>query len=205
MTTSTRSDTRARILDAAERLILEVGYTATSVDRIIAEVGVTKGAFFYHFKTKHDLARALVQRNAASDLARLDAYAARARELAADPLQSLLVFIGLYGEMVEAMADDPNPGCLFASFCYESGQFDAEVLRPLEDVIVGWRVKLADWLREAAAAHPPVRKIDPESLADLLTVIFEGAFVLVRSTGDQRAFATQLRHYRSYLELLFGL
>ncbi|MFO7609601.1 MAG: TetR/AcrR family transcriptional regulator [Candidatus Krumholzibacteriia bacterium] len=198
-----RPDTRERILETAEGLILQNGYAATSVDRIIEAVGITKGAFFYHFKTKSDMARALVERNAALDLERLAAHAARARKLSPDPLQSLLVFLGLFIEEAEAAAD-ANPGCLFASFCYESGQFEPEVLARIEQVIVAWRELLAAWLAEAAAAHPPVRPLDTASLADMLTVVYEGAFVVARTLRDARVFPDQLRHYRSYLELLFG-
>ncbi len=202
MATRTRTNTRERILETAERLILTNGYAATSVDRIITGVGITKGAFFYHFKTKNDMARALIRHYADLDLARLDEYATRAWALSSDPLQSLLVFIGLYQEMVAGMTDE-NPGCLFASFCYESGQFDDEVLQTLDDVIIAWRERIADWLREAAAAHPPVRPVDLDSLADMLTVVFEGAFVVARSTRSPGVFAEQLQHYRQYLELLF--
>jgi TetR/AcrR family transcriptional regulator, transcriptional repressor for nem operon len=197
-----RTNARERILDSAEILILESGYAATSVDRIIEKVGITKGAFFYHFKTKNDMARALVDRNASLDLARLEEFAARARKLASDPLQSFLVFVGLYQEMAEQLTNT-SPGCLFASFCYESGQFEGEVMDVIEDVILQWRVKLADWLREAADAHPPVRPFDPDSLADLFTVVFEGAFVLGRSLKNAQIFAEQLRHFRTYVELLF--
>jgi len=202
MATKAGISTRERILDTAESLILHSGYAATSVDRIIEDVGITKGAFFYHFKTKNDMARALVDRNARLDLDRLDEYADRARKLASDPLQSLLVFLGLYLEVAEQMTE-ASPGCLFASFCYESGQFEGEVLDVIEDVILKWRAKLAAWLREAAEAHPPVRPVDPESLADMLTVVFEGAFVVARSIDSPRLFADQLRHYRTYVEILF--
>jgi TetR/AcrR family transcriptional repressor of nem operon len=74
----------------------------------------------------------------------------------------------------------------------------------LEHVIVAWRERIAAWLEEAAAAHPPVRPFDAESLADMLTVVFEGALVVARSMQDRRMFAAQVRHYRTYIELLFG-
>ncbi|MEJ7721594.1 MAG: TetR/AcrR family transcriptional regulator [Ilumatobacteraceae bacterium] len=50
--------TRERILDAAERLVIENGFSATSVDSVIDESSSSKGAFFHHFATKEKLARA---------------------------------------------------------------------------------------------------------------------------------------------------
>jgi TetR/AcrR family transcriptional repressor of nem operon len=46
-------------------------------------------------------------------------------------------------------------------------------------------------------------EVDIDSLADEVTVIFEGAFILGRVLDDRTTFAEQLRHYRNYLELLF--
>jgi TetR/AcrR family transcriptional repressor of nem operon len=43
-----------------------------------------------------------------------------------------------------------------------------------------------------------------DSLADMMTVVFEGAFILSRTLKEPQAFAEQLRHYRQYLELLFA-
>ncbi len=63
--------TRERILDAAEHLVIENGYAATSVDQVIAASGTSKGAFFHHFDSKRDLARALVERYVEADLAHL--------------------------------------------------------------------------------------------------------------------------------------
>ena len=50
------SDSRTRLLDAAMHVIRAQGYSATTVDDICSEAGLTKGAFFYHFKSKEDLA-----------------------------------------------------------------------------------------------------------------------------------------------------
>ncbi|MCG8100497.1 MAG: TetR/AcrR family transcriptional regulator, partial [Candidatus Thiodiazotropha taylori] len=59
--------TRNKIMDVAQQMVLNVGLTGTSVDKVIDEAGVTKGTFFYHFKTKHDLAAALIERYADQD------------------------------------------------------------------------------------------------------------------------------------------
>jgi TetR/AcrR family transcriptional regulator, transcriptional repressor for nem operon len=55
-------DTRGRILDAAEASVLEKGFAATSIEELIAAVGITKSGFFYHFKDKGELAKALLTR-----------------------------------------------------------------------------------------------------------------------------------------------
>jgi TetR/AcrR family transcriptional repressor of nem operon len=203
MAPSTRGNTRARILDAAEHLIMRDGFAGTSIDAVIGRVGVTKGAFFYHFKSKAEMARALVVRNQASDAATLERFLAKSSSLSSDPVQRLLVFTALCVEMAE-QTEDPTPGCLFGSFCYESGQFDEDVLAILDEAVLLWRREVSRLISDAIAAEPPVRAVDVESLADMVTVVYEGAFVVARTLGERGVFAAQLRHLRTYFELLWG-
>ena len=58
------TDTKDKILDAAERLIGEQGYAATSLRHVIAEAGVNLAAVHYHFGSKEGLLDALVLRKA---------------------------------------------------------------------------------------------------------------------------------------------
>ncbi|MEV4550445.1 TetR/AcrR family transcriptional regulator [Nonomuraea wenchangensis] len=55
-----RADTRTRIQEVALRLFTEQGYEATSLREIAEELGVTKAALYYHFKTKDDIVASLV-------------------------------------------------------------------------------------------------------------------------------------------------
>src|SRR5688500_20354331 len=77
--------TRERILDAAQALILDHGYGATTVDAVVTRAGITKGAFFHHFGSKAALARALVEREALLERTLPDRLVARARCFAGDP------------------------------------------------------------------------------------------------------------------------
>jgi AcrR family transcriptional regulator len=69
-------DTKQKILDTAERLIGEQGYSGTSLRHIIAEAGVNLAAVHYHFGSKEDLLDHVILRKAvavnAERLARLD-------------------------------------------------------------------------------------------------------------------------------------
>jgi TetR/AcrR family transcriptional repressor of nem operon len=195
--------TRERILDAAQALILDLGFAATTVEAVVGRAGTTKGAFFHHFTSKSELARALVERYAALDRAHLEEGLARAEKLASDPLQQVLLLIAFYEEEFEAMAE-PFPGCLFASYIYEAKLFDEATLEVLRESTLLWRRVLRAKLEEVAAIHPPRREVDMESLADLFYSLSEGAFVMTKTLGDKTLLARQARHLRTYLELLFG-
>ena len=55
------SDTRQRILDVAAELFAEQGYDATSLREIADRMGFTKAALYYHFQSKDDILKALVE------------------------------------------------------------------------------------------------------------------------------------------------
>ena len=52
--------TRRRLLDSAIRLFAEQGYSSTGVKQIIADSGMTGGAFYHHFETKNAVASAIL-------------------------------------------------------------------------------------------------------------------------------------------------
>ena len=56
-----RTDTRARLLDAAVAVVRRDGAGALTLDAVAAEAGVSKGGLLYHFKTKRDLLDAMLE------------------------------------------------------------------------------------------------------------------------------------------------
>jgi len=195
--------TRTNIMNAAEALVLNRGFAATSVDSVIAAAGITKGTFFYHFKAKTDLAVALLQRYADADAGHLDADLARAEELSRDPLQQIVILVGLFKEELSGLSE-PYPGCLYASYCYESGLFEENTLGLISGAMANWRARLRPKFEAAMAAHPPRFAVTADGLADMLLGLFEGAFILSRTLKDPELVAQQLGHYRNYIEMLFG-
>jgi AcrR family transcriptional regulator len=73
------SKTRARILDAAERLLLDEGYAAVTSRRVGVEAGLKSQLVHYYFRTMDDLFVEIFRRRADRDLRRFE------RALAADP------------------------------------------------------------------------------------------------------------------------
>lgn len=78
--------TRTAILDAAERAFCEKGYAVTTIDGISRAAGVTRGAFYWHFRDKADLLGALYARSMLPQ----EQILTTAAEMCSDPLCSLL-------------------------------------------------------------------------------------------------------------------
>lgn len=196
------SITRNKIMDVAQQMVLDVGLSGTSVDKVIDGAGVTRGTFFYHFKTKHDLAAALIERYADQDRHHFDDFMAKAEQLSRDPLQQLLIFVGLFIDMTDQL-EAPFPGCLYASYCYQSGAITRDIRDRMAQMMHFWRDRLADKIETVQAQYPPRIPIEPSQVADHLLTSFEGAFVLSKVMGEPKLASEQLIQCRNYLELLF--
>jgi TetR/AcrR family transcriptional repressor of nem operon len=196
--------TRDRILDAAQQIVLQRGFAATSIDAVLARAPASKGAFFHHFPSKDQLGRALVERYAAADVRMLDELLAAVEAESDDPAQQVIALIGRFEEVAEELAPT-SPGCLFVSFIYESrlaadGQDDV-----IAATILHYRARLLEKLEAAARVHPPAIDVDLPSLADQVFSTFEGGFILARAMDDPGHLRAQLAHLRHYLELLFAV
>ena len=53
---------KAEFLDTAQELFFTKGYEQTAVETIIKKMGLSKGTFYYYFKSKEDLLDALIER-----------------------------------------------------------------------------------------------------------------------------------------------
>jgi AcrR family transcriptional regulator len=84
--------TLAAIILAAATVFAERGYARTTLDMVSVEAGVTKGALYFHFASKHDLANAVI----AAELESLRAEAARVLELARPALETGILLSGIF-------------------------------------------------------------------------------------------------------------
>ena len=190
--------TKEKILDAAEDLVFQHGFAATSLDGVLERAALTKGAFFYHFKSKAELGSALIQRFADRDREFLEETMARAENLSTDPRQQLLIFVGLLVEPFESLAE-PAAGCLFASYIYQKLEFSADVANIAAESILDWRERILEKLGAIGDLDPA---LDLEALADQLTVVVEGSYILSKLLDDPSLLPRQLKHFRRYLEFL---
>jgi len=194
--------TRERILDVATDLALDRGFAGTSLDDVLGEAGVTKGAFYHYFESKADLGRAILDRYATADLETLDRLWNQAERLSRDPLQQVLLFVGLFADLPELATEDP--GCLYATFIYERQLGVDGANDVIQASVLAWRARFRAKLGEVVARYPPRIDVDLDALSDLVFSTSEGAYVVGRATRDPALVRGQLMQVRAYLELLFS-
>jgi AcrR family transcriptional regulator len=94
---------RLELVDVAERLFLERGYERTTVNDVIAAAGVSKGAFYHHFRAKEDLLEAIAERLARQSREAMGAVGADPALNALGRLNGMLNLIRV--RKMEAMPD----------------------------------------------------------------------------------------------------
>jgi TetR/AcrR family transcriptional regulator, transcriptional repressor for nem operon len=196
------SQTQALLMDLAESAILEKGFGATSIEELISAAGITKSGFFYHFRDKTELARALLVRYLDREEVLLNDLFDRADELHDDPLHAFLIGLKLFAEM---MADLPqgHPGCLVAIYCYQERLFDADIVRMNTEAATAWRARFRNHLDLIVAKYPPHDEVDLDALADMVSTIVEGGIIMSKAMKDPKILADQIILFRSYIKLLF--
>lgn len=194
--------TRERLMDIAQDAVVRKGFAATSIDEIIAEAGLTKSGFFYHFRDKNDLAKALLQRYLDDEWTVFHRLFEQADALSEDPLHSFLIFLKLFADL---MADLPggHPGCLVASYVYSEQLFSHEVRTMTTEGHRIWRRRFGERLRTIAARYPPKGDVDLDDLADMLSAVADGGIILSKSLHDPLVLPKQILLYRSFIRATF--
>jgi len=172
--------TRTQIVEAAARLFSAHGYHATGIEDILNATGLTKGAFYHHFRTKQEVAVAAVEAaredyrrylfdhavQQGSPGARVEGWLARVAELNAQPRwRHCLLLATLAAEMTARE-------------------------EPLARAVWTLRQELADGfarlVAEGQAAGEVRRSIRPEVAAAWWLATMMGAVVVIKLGGDAR-------------------
>lgn len=201
MTTQAEA-TRERLLDAAKKLVMSKGFAGTSIDDVLKETGLTKGAFFHHFKSKADLARELVKRYALNDLKLFQEFDRQSQQASDDPLEQVMIFLKLF-EVYISNSKDPAPGCMYAVYTYESRQFDPDVLDFVSDTLRQWTSIYVRKFQDVLDRYQPALPVTARQLAEMIVSVIEGGLILQRAHGDTGTTKRQSEQFRNYLSLLF--
>ncbi|MEB3214370.1 MAG: TetR/AcrR family transcriptional regulator [Leptolyngbyaceae bacterium] len=168
-------NTAQRILDVAQDIVRNRGYSAFSYADISQQVGIRKASIHYHFASKEELVKRLVQRYRDGMARACD----RISKLAATPEQKLMEFANLYRDgLVQHQI------CLCAMLAA-----DFEVLpESIQDEIRGYFQQVEEWLSTLLQqgcddgfwnCSP-----SPEHEAKTFISLFQGAQLLARSAAN---------------------
>jgi TetR/AcrR family transcriptional repressor of nem operon len=191
-------DSKSRLLDAALKVVRTKGYTATRIEDLCAEAGVTKGSFFHHFKSKDDLMLAAV---AHWDAVTGGLFARAPYHDLADPLDRLLAYLEFRKELLAG--DLPDFTCFAGMITQEAYETRPEIVAACARNIAGHARTLETDIREAMRKYGVNADWSAESLALHTQAVLQGAFVLAKAKGGASIAADSIDHLHRYLTLLF--
>ncbi|MGH9054722.1 MAG: TetR/AcrR family transcriptional regulator [Acidimicrobiales bacterium] len=164
---------RDKLLASAARLFYARGITASGVDTIVAESGVSKPTLYAHFHTKNDLVAAVLEDRHRRRRASLESYLAQRSELSARN-RLLSVFDWIAGHQHGAWAR----GCPFVNASVELVRVEDAAARNVVRAHKRWfRGVLAGLATEAGA-------LDPAAIASGLHLLIEGANARMLAEDD---------------------
>lgn len=200
--TSKAEATRERLLAATKKLVMSKGFAGTSIDDVLKATGLTKGAFFHHFKSKADLADQLMRWYAETDMKMFRTLMAQAEAAHDDPLDQLLQFLE---DFENYLSDPENPprGCMYALYTYEDEHFENDVKAFVSETLQTWTAMYIRKFQEVIDSYPPARPVTAKKLAEMFVSVIEGGLILERAHGKPGMTARQSEQFREYLRLLF--
>lgn len=171
-------DTRTRILDLAEQLLLARGFNAFSYQHIAVALGVKSAAIHYHYPTKEELGAAIIARQRG----RLRKWRALPRLTELPPLAQLEALFDVYHTHLR----QEQRVCLFGALAAEFRTLPETMqqeLRLFNRELTGW---LAEVLAAGRAAGTLVFRGEPVAKAALLLTTLAGALQVARVQGEQQ-------------------
>jgi len=189
---------RQKLLEAALSLVRTKGYAATTVDDICAAAGLTKGAFFHHFRNKEALGIAVADYWSEMTGA---FFAAAPYHKYQDPLDRVLGYIDFRKAILTGKV--PEFTCLVGTMVQEVYETCPAIRKACDASISGHAAKVEVDIAEAIRRHGIRAKWTAGSLALHTQAVLQGAFILAKAKGGAAVAGESTDHLRRYIELLF--
>jgi TetR/AcrR family transcriptional regulator, transcriptional repressor for nem operon len=173
--------TRARIVEAAARLVYERGVAGTTLDDVKAVAGVSGSQMYHYFPGKDELVQAVITHQA-------DVIAGHQRQADLASAEGLKA----WGDMViaQAASSQGKGGCPLGSLAGQLAETDPYARGLLAGGFAQWQAIIADGLRRLHDAGHLPGGADPDALAVTLLATLQGGLLLAQVQRDSRPLET---------------
>ncbi|QSE77803.1 ScbR family autoregulator-binding transcription factor [Rhodococcus koreensis] len=171
MATQKRAEvTRRALLHAAAEVFTHRGYAETKLSEVLTQARVTKGALYFHYASKEELARAVIEEGTRRFTAVCTPYLA-------SPAPAFETMIGISFVTVDAALHDPVMGATFRLIT-EMGDYRSSET----DTFTTWITTYQLLARRAIDEGDLREDTDPDAVGQLLVELFAGARLLATAT-----------------------
>lgn len=188
--------TRQRLLESAYNEIHRFGFRSASLESILKDTHVTKGALYHHFRNKTDLGYAVV------DEVLKPWVEERWRPIfeSDTPIDAALQV--LQNRMEETTDELITLGCPLNNLCQEMAGLDAGFQKRLNGIVAAWRNGLAVAIRRGQLLGNVRDDIDPDACAAFVVGSIEGCMGMAKASQDSEILRLGMQGLAQYLEAM---
>lgn len=190
-----RQTAKEKIITAAQQLMVGQGYTATTVDEIVASAGVAKGSFYHAFESKEALALEALEDYFMRGMGIIGSGSYRKET---DPVRRLYGFLDYVEEQAAGLWQH---GCLLGSITLELADNYPGLIAKVDELFLDMEGRITGLFQPALKARG-IKTPDGKALARQMLVVIEGAIIMAKSHRDANLLKQSLRHYRAYVEAI---
>jgi TetR/AcrR family transcriptional regulator, transcriptional repressor for nem operon len=179
--------TRDHIIEAADRLFYRLGFEHTSFSDIADVVQISRGNFYFHFKTKDEILDAVINRRLADTRKMLDRWEIEGKH----PADRIRSFIHI---LIANRADIKRYGCPVGTLCTELAKLNHAARPEANELFTLFRT----WLRRQFVLLG--READADTLAMHLLARSQGVATLASSFHDEKFIKQEVEQMYVWLD-----
>lgn len=188
---------RAEILNAAFPLIFKRGFQGVSIDEIVKETTLTKGAFYHHFPTKLDLGYALVDEVIKPLIISRWILPLEQHQ---NPIRGILT-------RLKALIGDANPadlklGCPLNNLVQEMAPIDTGFKKRLQAALELWISEMEKQLKRAKRDGYLRADVSTREVAHFIVMAHEGFYGMLKGIDDPSAFDSLYRSLKLFFRTI---
>ncbi|MCM4150254.1 TetR/AcrR family transcriptional regulator [Arenibacter sp. N53] len=192
-----RMATMQRIQTTGLEIFYQKGYHNTSIDDILKELSLSKGAFYYHFQSKEEYFISIVQ-----NLLFRKVYSSLIEPIEGeeDPLNKIAACFDNALETAEHNFLDY--GFVLSNFITEFNGKNPDIMNYLQDILKVWEVNLVTALQKGKTDGYVNRHIDSEAVATYLISSYIGIRTLMVEGNGKMLRYKYIQQLRNYFKLI---
>lgn len=189
--------TRLMILQKAFELIYAKGYQTTSVDEIIATTQVTKGAFYYHFKTKDEMGLAIINEILIPKLTKNFIEPFQKESNPIDSIYNLMYYLLIEDDFLKV-----EYGCPASNFTQEMTPWSEEFRKALDTLTHQWTKAMAATLDKGKENGLIRKDVNSQQVTLLIMSGYWGIRNFGRLENSKKIYLPYLKELKNYLNTL---
>jgi len=189
-----RRETMHRLCGKGLEIFHRKGYYNTSIDDILQELSLSKGAFYHHFKSKEDYFISIVQ-----NLIVQKVYALLIEPLNTDENPLPVIVDSLERALEPGKRNEMAYGFMLNDFLTEFNKRNEEICVQLKEILTVWEVNLVSVLRRGKLDGHIARHVDCEGVATYIIASYLGMRSLMSDDTNKLLKYRYIQQLRQYL------